>query len=120
MIFPLFVVQRSAVTRLHRLRFTSLLEFWNSRGLLRPASYAIAASGAFRLLPRLRARYARLSITWPDRLRWSSLLVRSNPCGLLRPASAAFGRVGVVWGICGCSGAPQAAEKILDRTCVQI
>ena len=109
-----------AATRLRRHRLSSFFVSWNRRGLLRPASYAIAASGAFRLLPRLRARYRAVSITWPDRLRWSSLLVRSNPRGLLRPAGAAFGRVGLVWMICGCSGAPQAAKKIQDRTCVLI
>ena len=75
--------------------------------------------GAILLFPRLRAQYRAVSITWPHCSRLSSLLVFWNLRCLMRPASATFGHVWVVWRFCGCSGAPQAAEKILERTCVQ-
>ena len=91
--FPAFVVPRSAVTRLHRLRFTSLLAFWNSRGLSRPTKYTIAASALVWLLPRLRARDPR----------------GVHNLAQLYPFGVVFGKL----------GAPQAAEKILERTCVQ-
>ena len=75
--------------------------------------------GAILLFPRLRAQYRAVSITWPHCSRLSSLLVFWNLRCLMRPASATFGHVCEVWRFCGCSGAPQAAEKILERTCVQ-
>ena len=117
--YPAFVVPRSAVTRLHRIRLSSFFVLCNRGGPGRFASYAVGASASVRLLPRPRARYSAVSITWPHRSRLSSLLVFWNLRCLMRPASATFGHVWAFGGLVVVRGRRQAAEKILERTCVQ-